>query len=97
MPDLTAPQRRALQFVNDNPPNVAPRQLAMLMWPDSPGWEKRSRRGSTPAGGALGATMPMKGATMLWRLRDKGLVRLSDTILHAQLWEITAKGQEALK
>lgn len=72
---LTKPQARTLAFVKAaGDKGVTPRELARLMWPDSVGWAKRSRRGSTHAGGALGATMPMKGAVLLHRLLRLRLV-----------------------
>lgn len=72
---LTPPQRRCLEILVKRK-RVVPWEMAMEMWPDSPGWNRRSRRSSTPAGGALGATMPMKAATLLWRLHRKGLANL---------------------
>jgi hypothetical protein len=86
LPKITDPQRNALLAVlnvetaqaakGESPQwrGATCREVARLMWPDSPGWDKRSRRRSTPAGGALGATMPMKAGTVLNRLRDAGLV-----------------------
>lgn len=73
---LTEPQQRVIDIMRSQPRSYgwAPGVLARQLWPDSKGWQKRSRRGSTPAGGALGATMPMKAASMLWRMRGLGLV-----------------------
>lgn len=72
---------------------ATPRELAMIRWPDSPGWKKVSKRGSTPAGGALGATMPMKAATVLWRLAGHGLAQCD----RYNEWTITTKGRNHLK
>lgn len=76
---LTQPQinaLRALRDLCDEPIGTAkrpagyasPRSVARLMWPDSVGWTKRTRKygGSDP--GAVGGTMPMKAAAVLWRL-----------------------------
>lgn len=69
---LTDPQMRALQFLVElsgtveNPRTVMPRQLALHLWPDSPTWKRRNRNG------AMGGTMPMKAATLLWKLKDHG-------------------------
>lgn len=103
---LTKPQERALRFLfeaseghltdenrNDRymqPRGVAPRQIAYMMWPDSKGWDKRSNRGSTPAGGALGATMPMKAATILWRLFPHYAVHRN------YAWYVTDRGRKYL-
>lgn len=92
MPDLTAPQRRALEALVAQTPDdrpTYPREVAMALWPDSPGWSKISRRGSTPAGGALGATMPMKAAALLWRLQRLGLA----TVEGDNQWRPTRAGR----
>lgn len=83
--DQRRPDGRAFEY-------AAPRQLAKMRWPDSPGWRKVSSRGSTPAGGAMGATMPMKAATVLWRLQGKGLALCEDY----NRWTITDKGRRWL-
>lgn len=90
--NLTMPQRRCLEILRDAGDRpIAPRDVAMQMWPDSKGWNKVSRRGSTPAGGARGATMPMKAATLLWRLQGMGYAGLDD-----YRWHITERGRRAL-
>lgn len=84
-PELTRPQQRALAAVRDLGDElvgtalvpavyVAPRQVAQRLWPDSPGWKRVSRRRDGEGAGAAGATMPMKAATLLWRLQGRGLV-----------------------
>lgn len=100
---LTKPQRLMLEALRDacdqkrpdgQPVGYGtPRQLAYIRWPDSPGWRKRSNRGSTPAGGALGATMPMKAATVLWKLQRHGLAWTD----YDSRWEITSKGRNYLE
>jgi hypothetical protein len=97
---LTYPQARALAVLYNRTHNggvVYPRELAEALWPDSRGWDRRSRRMATPAGGALGATMPMKAATLLWRLHRRGYAQLAGTRFHGERlntnrWEITASG-----
>lgn len=73
MSDLTPAQQRGLDILKENEP-LAPREFAMLMWPDSPAWQKRTRgqRGANRAG-AMAGTMPMNGARLLWKLFDLGL------------------------
>lgn len=71
-----------------------PRALARLMWPDSPAWQKRTASRAQARAGALGATMPMKAATMLWRLRDKGLTEVEGE--YGSEWSITEAGRRAL-
>lgn len=103
---LTAPQRRALETLRDlidaKPEfpgydrTVNPRAVAQALWPDSPGWDKRSSRRSTPAGGAMGATMPMKAATLLWRLWNYRLVQHDPNRTGSNGWTITEKGREYL-
>lgn len=103
--EMTAPQRRALEALvalSDKPWGTAqrphgwatPSAVAQFLWPDSEGWTKASRRGSTPAGGALGATMPMKAAKLLWRLFDLHYAyRESD----GNQWYPTSEGRRALE
>ncbi len=76
-----------------NPSGAAPRQIARMLWPDSIGWRKVSNRGSTPAGGAMGATMPMKAATVLWRLHGYGLAWHDMTSYD---WYVTDRGKRVL-
>ena len=101
---LTEPQRRtlaALIDLADEPQGTAripwgyarPREIAKRLWPDSPGWTRRSDRGATDAGGALGATMPMKAATLLWRLHRLGL---ADHDYTRNVWEPTSKGRQVI-
>lgn len=58
--------------------SIAPRRLAELLWPDSPAWQRRTRFGAVSNQGALGGTMPMNAAKLLWRLHDHGMVRRDD-------------------
>lgn len=100
--NITEPQMRTLKVLAelvDEPVGPAqrrrgpvhPRMVAKALWPDSPGWEKRSRRGSTRSGGALGATMPMKAGGLLNRLFAHGLVWEEDGA-----WTISSKGRALL-
>jgi hypothetical protein len=90
---LTAPQRKALEILNDGEA-YAPRDFARAMWPDSPAWTRRSRgQRGTNRSGAMAGTMPMLGAKMLWHLYDLGYVTQRDS----GDWRITSKGREALK
>lgn len=105
MPDvilLTPAQARALRALADlcDAPHgtdqvpwgyAVPREVAYALWPNSEGWEKVSRRGSTPAGGARGATMPMKAATLLWRLHGLGLAQ--NEYRRSRPWTVTDKGR----
>jgi hypothetical protein len=75
---MTGPQVRALLALQtacaaSASGLVSPREIAHALWPNSPGWAKRSWRKGSNNGGALGATMPMKAATLLWRLWKRRL------------------------
>lgn len=89
---LTPRQRDVLTHLAAEP--LAPRQIAERLWPDSPGWQNRTRRYGTNRNGALGGTMPMLAAKILWRLRDDGLVREPES--DAYLWRITDRGRAAI-
>lgn len=103
---LTGPQAEMLAVLcglNDRrgptvpPRGVPPRQLAMRRWPNSPAWKRLTRvRGSKP--GALGGTMPMKAATVLWKLEAHGLATREGTPYDrlANLWLITDAGRRWL-
>lgn len=77
---LTAPQTRALAILREHQP-LMPRDFARLMWPDSEAWDKPTRGAGNHLGG-MGATMPMKGARMLWTLQRLRLARQD----HNWLW-----------
>ncbi|WIB65280.1 hypothetical protein [Curtobacterium sp. MCBD17_040] len=68
--------------------SIAPRQLARMLWPDSPAWNIRTRFRATSNQGALGGTMPMHAAKVLWKLREHHLVYNDD-----YLWRVTAAGE----
>ena len=56
---------------------TTPRTIARALWPDSPAWNRRTnpRHGSS---GAMGATMPMNAARLLWALQRQGLATATD-------------------
>lgn len=97
---LTDPQMRALKAVREQARKnrgrsydpVSPRQVALILWPDSPAWDQRPRR-QDGRSGALGGTMPMSAAKLLWRLRERGLVQIDP---HNYLWCITERGLKVL-
>lgn len=97
MPEpITEPQYRALkvlvdfQFEHGHTPS--PRQVAKRLWPDSKAWRERTRmRGER--NGAVGGTMPMKAATILWRLHHKGLAYMLDEYT----WTATPKGRRLVE
>lgn len=97
--NVTVPQGRALAILYNRTHTggvLYPAELAEALWPDSPGWGRRARRMATTAGGALGATMPMKAAQLLWRLRGKGYAELGREPLtgatSSNRWRITEAG-----
>lgn len=73
---------------------ATPAQIARMLWPDSDGWKRASNRGSTPAGGAMGATMPMKAAVVLRRLRELRCAEIHP--VGRNRWAITQAGRSAL-
>lgn len=103
--NLTMPQRRVLEYlkgqgaVEGSLRTVAPRALAKHLWPDSPAWERRTRAYGSNRNGAMGGTMPMKAATILHRLADRGLTRRVGASYDdlANLWVATYKGLSALE
>lgn len=99
---MTPPQLRALRAlaaICDSPLGTAqipsgyatPTDVAWGLWPESKAWGRRTNRGSTPAGGAVGATMPMNAATLLWRL-----CRLGYAVKYDRRWSVTPAGRRAL-
>lgn len=99
-PILTPPQRRALvALVEASEPRggaarrhpINPRHIARMLWPDSSGWAATPYRRDGRAGGK-GATMPMKAAQLLWRLRDAGLAERPNW--ESNGWVPTIKGLE---
>jgi hypothetical protein len=67
------------------------RAVAFELWPNSIAWNRRARRHDGRSG-ALGATMPMKAATMLWKLQARGLATLEGTAR----WSVTDLGRRTL-
>lgn len=67
---------------------ITGRGMARMMWPDSPAWEKRTRRRGSNHPGQMGGTMPMLGARLLWALGDAGLL-WHDTSGTTYSWRVT--------
>lgn len=97
---LTGPQTKMLRVLRDlngnadSPRSAAPRAVAKAMWPDSVGWTKRTRKFGGRDPGAVGGTMPMKAATVLWRLEARGCASIA---YDANLWSITDRGRRVLE
>lgn len=94
---LTDPQRAMLEVAYDltgghvgsNP--FSPRQAAKSRWPDSPAWKRRTNMHSG-RNGAIGGTMPMNAAVILWRLEALGLVTTPYDAVSR--WYLTDKGRD---
>lgn len=75
------------------------RQIARIVWPDDPGWEKwTAGRGATSFNGCKGGTMPLRAGRVLSRLAD---IRDDDGYLLVdddgdRRWFITDAGRRAL-
>lgn len=93
---LTAPQSRALAVLGAQEGRaVSPRQVALALWPDSEAWTKRTRgRRTGTIAGAVGGTMPMKAARLLWALHERGLAEKEDR--DTNLWYLTRLGEQVL-
>lgn len=94
---LTKPQAlmlAALREATEGNRPAAPRQLAQMRWPDSVAWTRRTRKFGTNDPGAVGGTMPMKAATVLWKLAGHGLAERVGASYDsmANLWMPTPKG-----
>lgn len=101
---LTGPQRAALEYLDQHSDpftseRLSPRTLAMHLWPDSPAWRKRTRHNGTNHPGQIGGTMPMKAATLLHRLADKGLAQddKGPDNQYVSAWTITYRGEQYLR
>lgn len=86
---MTGPQRRALEAIQVGPKTA--RQVAQALWPDSPAWQKRTRK-RLGRNGALGGTMPMKAGALLRRLERLGLANED-----SGWWLASWKGLQALE
>ena len=92
---LTDPQRKALTIVRDNP-GITAGFFATLMWPDSGGWEKRSKAGNY--GTRSGAGMPRAGGSYLAVLRSKGWLERKTSWSGRQFeYRLTATGERLLR
>ncbi|MFE6966948.1 hypothetical protein ACFVAJ_17690 [Agromyces sp. NPDC057679] len=103
MPKLTAFQVRVLEKLlerTDHPTETGVghtgRSLAAALWPDSPAWHRRTR-GRNGRNGALGGTMPMRGATAGWALHSIGLADVTENEHHQPRFTINTSGRDALQ
>lgn len=76
---------------------VPGRTVASALWPDSPAWNKRTRKHGTNDPGAIGGTMPMKGARAARELNELGLVHINYTEHHQALFRISEAGRRLLE
>jgi hypothetical protein len=65
------------------------RQVAAAVWPDDPGWRRRtSGRSASSFNGALGATLPLRAGRVLSTLERAGLAtRLEGSTRWCRTWE----------
>lgn len=95
---LTEPQQRALRVLSElagTDRSTTPRDVALALWPDSEAWTKRTRgRRTGTIAGAVGGTMPMKAARVLWALNERGLADKEDR--DSNLWFLTPLGEQVL-
>lgn len=96
---LTDPQMRALTAVynlsgeaDGRCEMVTPRQIALVLWPNSPAWDRRPHRADGHFGGR-GGTMPMNAGRLLRYLYSRGLVRRHEK---RNLWSLTARGLDTI-
>ncbi|WP_025157283.1 hypothetical protein [Leifsonia aquatica] len=104
MADLTPAKLRALAAIRDlndddyeGSLGTPGRAIAAKLWPDSPAWEKRTRKHGTNDPGAMGGTMPMKGARVAWELSRLGLVHHRSNSVNQALFKITDAGRRYLE
>lgn len=88
---LTGPQTNALRALAAAEHPQSPRAVARALWPLSIGWERRTHMYGGRQG-AVGGTMPMKAATLLWRLEARGCASYGSDYL----WTITPRGRRVL-
>lgn len=103
MTGLTDAQTRALRVLDeqcDGDPDgtTTPREVARALWPDSKAWTVPTHRRGAGGGGAgvYGGTMPMKAATVLHRLRERGLAEHDPRGTGSNQWRITDLGERVL-
>lgn len=94
-PELTRVQAEVVLFMGGRAGRlVTARGLARRIWPEDPGWQKRTRgAGRTGANGAMGATMPLRAGRVLSNLERKGVVfcdQDSETLQNR--WGLTETG-----
>lgn len=95
---LSPVQRQVLEVLpleSDGVPGRTARQVAQAVWPDDPGWQRRtSGRSASRHNGALGATMPLRAGRVLAALERQGLATQP---LGSTRWYRTWTGQAALR
>lgn len=98
MAELTTARRRALEALADVESGVGlpSREWAKRMWPDSPAWDRRTRKQGGGDPGALGGAMPMKAAAFGYRLHRDGLVWRPESTVHPH-WYLSPAGRLALE
>lgn len=92
MASLTAPQRRALEILRDNP-GITPRGFSEKMWPDSEGHRRLGSCG--PNGVTRGIGMWKAGGSYLGKLGKQGWVRYRG-FHNGGGHELTKEGRRAL-
>lgn len=85
--------------------DVHAREAARVLWPDSPAWRRRCKRGGAGGpGGAIAGGLQMTAGAFLRRLVDAGLAR-DCTWYHAlgadgytpPAWGLTAEGERVAR
>lgn len=86
---LTEKTVRALTILRDHSP-LGASDFAEHMWPDHPGWSKRSKQGR---GTAIGKIMWMMAGGYLGRLNKKGFL---EYLFGKRSWRLSSLGQRVL-
>lgn len=91
----------AIYIEADTRKGMRPREVARKVWPDDPGWRRRTAgRGASSFNGCLGGTMPLRAGRVLANLERKGLVIQTSFDIpedwDRMKWYITSAGRQAL-
>ncbi len=70
---LTDTDRKVLAYLRAHP-GASARDVAHHLWPDSPAWQRRTRKFGGKDPSALGGTMPMRVGRILWHMDARDLV-----------------------